>query len=104
MGTGYSHDGRGGRCLIGALHYIQRECRVSGAAAKAYLCDAIRHPAPTLKNKVLSGLRFLPDVHLLPTFNDYSRNFGLIRAVIEDARDRAQADLSRRRASEPLAA
>jgi hypothetical protein len=49
-------DGGGGRCLVGALEYIQRECRVSAAAANAYLRDAIRYPAPTLEKD--RSLRF----------------------------------------------
>jgi hypothetical protein len=88
----------------GRSNTIQRECRVSAAAANAYLRDAIGYPAPTLENTVLSGLRFLPDVHLLPTFNDTCRTFPVLRAVIVDARARAQADLSCRAASEAIAA
>lgn len=89
-----TNDGRGGRCLLGALRYIESECRVSGASAGAYLRDAIRHPAPALEMTLLTGLRFLPDDDLFPIFNDTCSSFAVLRAVIADARNRAQADLS----------
>ena len=98
------NDGGGGRWLVGAVEYIQRECRVSAAPANAYLRDAIGYPAPTLENTVLCGLRFLPDVHLLPTLQRYLPNFRRSQGVIVDARARAQADLSCRAASEAIAA
>jgi hypothetical protein len=51
IGEGWSqgtlNDGRGGRCLLGALDYTERECCVSGAGAGAYLRDAIRRKLDT---------------------------------------------------------
>jgi hypothetical protein len=101
---GALNDGRGGRCLLGALQYIECECRVSGASAGAYPRDAIRHPAPGLEMTVLPGLGFLPDADFFPVVNDTSSSFVFLRAVIAEARDRAQADLSCRASADALAA
>jgi len=107
-GEGWSrgtlNDGRGGRCLLGALQYIECECRVSGASAGAYLRDAIRRRPPTAHSALLSLYRLLPDGYLFAAFNDSCGNFAELRAVIVEARDRAQADRARDAASEPLAA
>jgi hypothetical protein len=107
-GEGWSqgtlNDGRGGRCLLGALGYIERECGVSGGPARAYLRDAIRRQPPTPVVALLSGYRLLPEGTLFATFNDSCRNFAELRAVIADARNRAQANLSCRTGSEVIAA
>jgi hypothetical protein len=73
--------------MPGALQYIERECRVSAAPAGAYLRDAISHQAPPLEMSVLSGLRFVPDADLFPTFNNTCPSFAVLRAVIADASD-----------------
>jgi hypothetical protein len=49
-------------------------------------------------------LRLFPDHDLFPVFNDTCRSFAVLRALILDARNRAQADLSRHTASEAIAA
>ena len=67
------------------------ECRVSAASAGAYLRDAI---APNPPIALLSGCRLLPDGRPFPAFNDSCGNFAVLRAVIVDARERAQANLS----------
>ena len=46
----------------------------------------------------------LPEGYLFAAFNDSCTNFAELRAVIADARDRAQADLSRRASADALAA
>jgi hypothetical protein len=97
-GEGWSrgtlNDGRARRCMLGALEYLERECRISGAAANPYLHDAIRRRSPTPMIALLAGYRLLPDGLLISAFNDGCGNFAEIRAVIAEARDRAQADLS----------
>jgi hypothetical protein len=98
------NDGRGGRCLDGALQYIEREGRVSANPAAAYLRDAISHPAPALETFILSGLRFVPDADMFPIFNDTCPTFAVLRAVIADARARAEADLSCHASREAIAA
>jgi len=107
-GEGWSrgtlNDGRGGRCLLGALQYIECECRVSGASAGAYLRDAIRCRPPTAHIALLSLYRLLPEGSLFAAFNDSCRNFAELRTVIADARDRAQADLSSHTVREALVA
>jgi hypothetical protein len=49
---------------------------------------------PTAQTALLSVYRLLPVGHLFPAFNDSCGNFAELRAVIVDAHDRAQADLS----------
>ena len=93
---GTLNDGRGGRCLLGALQYIECECRVGGASASRYLRDAIRRRPQTPEIALLSGYRLLPDGCLFAAFNDNCGNFAELRAVIADARGRAQADLVQR--------
>jgi hypothetical protein len=97
-GEGWSqgtfNDGRGGRCLLGALEYLERECRVSGAAAGVYLRDAIRCGSSTPIIALLSGYRLLPDGLLISVFNEGCTSFAELRAVIAAARAAAQADLS----------
>jgi hypothetical protein len=82
---GTLNDGRGGRCLLGALQYVERECRLGGASAGFYLRDAIRSHPPTPEIALLSGLRFASSEHLFAAFNDSCRDFAELRAVIEDA-------------------
>jgi hypothetical protein len=107
-GEGWSqgrlNDGRGGRCLLGALDTIERECGVSGAAAGAYLRDAIRRQPPTPLIALLADYRLRPEGTLFATFNDSCGNFVELRAVIADARDLAQADLACHTVSEAFAA
>jgi hypothetical protein len=96
------NDGRGGRCLLGALECLERECHVSCAAAGDYLRDAIRRRPPPPELLPFLALRFTAIV--LWGFNDMSTNFADVRAVILEARALAQADLSRPATAEPIAA
>jgi len=84
--------------------FIECECSVSGTAAGAYLREAIRRRPQTPVVELISGYRLLPEGYLFAAFNDNCGNFAELRAVIVDARDRAQADLSCHATSEAIAA
>jgi hypothetical protein len=100
---GTLNDGRGGRCLLGALQYIESEYRVSGASASFCLRAAIRRTPQTPKIALLSGYRIIPDGCLFAALNDSCGNLAELRAVIADARARAQADLSCHASREAIA-
>jgi hypothetical protein len=53
---------------------------------------------------LLSGYLLLPEGTLFAAFNDSCGNFAELRAVIADARDRAQADLACRTSADAVTA
>jgi hypothetical protein len=74
-------DGDGGRCLIGALHYLRRKHRISSEEAGYFLQEAMPQ-------------RRFPLVY----FNDHRcRSFAELRSVILKARKLALHDAERER-------
>ena len=49
-------DGQGRRCLVGALHYLRRQHRVSSESAECFLHEAIKQGRPYKKGAGLSTL------------------------------------------------
>jgi hypothetical protein len=67
-------DGRGRRCLVGAIHYLRRVHQVSSGAVESLLQEA------------------LPPCYChLASFNDRCANIAELRALIRNARTRAIA-------------
>jgi hypothetical protein len=75
------HDGRGNRCMVGALQYVRRRHGISGDGTRHYLLHV---QAP----------------HRIQSVSDYSeltcRDFEDVRAWIQAARRLAVADLEQR--------
>jgi hypothetical protein len=67
-------DGRGRRCLVGAIHHLRRVHQVSSGAVESLLREALP-----------------PGDRHLASFNDRCANIAELRALIRNARTRAAA-------------
>jgi hypothetical protein len=77
-------DGDGRRCLVGALHYLRCQHRVSSETAECFLHEAMQQGRPYRRG----GLVY---------FNDRCRSFAELRSVIVDARALALGEAERER-------
>ena len=66
-GEGWSqatlNDGRGGRCLLGALDYLERECCVSGGPGRRLSPRCHPPPAPDPRRRAALRLQAAPRGH-----------------------------------------
>jgi hypothetical protein len=77
-------DGKGNRCLLGAIEYVHCKHRSTASGIADYIAAAIWPP----RERGYSPAR-------LATFNDRCKDFESIRAVIAEARALAQRDAER---------
>ena len=78
-------DGQGRRCLVGALHYLRGQHRVSSESAECFLHEAIKQGRPYKRG----GLVY---------FNDRCRSYAELRSAIIEARTLALRDAETGRA------
>jgi hypothetical protein len=107
------------RCLIGALHYVQQQQRIRGAATEFYLRTALLSALNEEKQPQIDEL--LPDPLIefalarlsgspepsnpdydLMTYNDDLEGYDHVRALIIEARAIAQAELDKVAHERPL--
>jgi hypothetical protein len=79
-------DGDGRRCLVGALHYLRCQHRVSSERAECFLHEAIKQGRPHRRG----GLVY---------FNDRCRSYAELRSAIIEARTLALGEAERERAT-----
>jgi hypothetical protein len=79
-------DGQGRRCLVGALHYLRCEHRVSSESVECFLHEAIKQGRPYRRG----GLVY---------FNDRCRSYTELRSAIIEARTLALRDAETGRAA-----
>jgi len=72
-------DGQGRRCLVGALHYLRCQHRVSSESAERFLHEAIKQGRPYRRG----GLVY---------FNDRCQSYAELRSAIIEARTLALRD------------
>jgi len=77
-------DGDGRRCLVGALHYLRCQHRVSSESAECFLHEAIKQGRPYR----MGGLVY---------FNDRCRSYAELRSAIVEARAIALGEAERER-------
>jgi len=79
-------DGDGRRCLVGALHYLRCQHRISSERAECFLHEAIKQGRPYRRG----GLVY---------FNDRCRSYAELRSAIIEARTLALRDAETGRAA-----